>query len=515
MARQPNKLIPADFPATPSQLVPPRVLVVAEFDGVDAIGHLVHAEGEVPAGLGISRAGLVAAGFESKVGTAFVIPRDGGPELVAVGAGPAGELTLAGVRDLAAALARATAPRSATVALDLSNLSLEPAAAAQAAVEGLILARYRYTVLQAKPKDTALVELQLTGSDLEALASGAAVGAVTARAAAVARDLTNTPAAHLTATDLATAAAELGTKHGFGVEALDLEQCIAEGFGGLLGVNRGSFEEPRMIKLTHVPSGEPTGHLALVGKGIMYDSGGISLKPSDPMHLLMKTDMGGAASILGMFTALRDLGVRARVTGFLSCTDNVPSGTAYVLGDVLTIRGGTTVEVKNTDAEGRLVMADALVLATEERPDAILDIATLTGAALVSLGPSVAPLMANNDDVAAQVEAAAGVTDEPVWRLPLEKRYRKMLDSDIADISNLGGPFAGSITAALFLAEFVKDIPWGHLDVAGTMHTTADESWRSAGATGFGTRLLLEVARSFTAPQLPPPPPVPNTKGHP
>lgn len=501
MARRPNKLIPPDFSPIPSQLAPPVVRVVAAFDAVDAVGHLVAADGDVPAALGISRAGLAAAGFEGKVGTALVLPRDGGPELVAVGAGAVAELSSDVVRDLAAAFARATAPRSGTIGLDLTPLrGVEAAAVAQAAVEGAILARYRYDVLRATPKGAPLVELQLMGEDAAAFAAGATTGAITARAAAIARDLTNAPAAHLTATDMAEAAVELGARHGFDVEAMDLARCIEMGFGGLLGVNRGSTEEPRMIRLTYSPNGEPTGHLALVGKGIMYDSGGISLKPSDPMHLLMKTDMGGAASILGAFTALRDLGVTTRVTGFLSCTDNVPSGDAYVLGDILYIRGGTTVEVKNTDAEGRLVMADALVLATEEHPDAIVDIATLTGASLVSLGTHVAPLMANNADVVAQVQAAAAVTDESVWQLPLEKRYRKLLDSDIADISNLGGPNAGSITAALFLAEFVGDIPWGHLDVAGTMHANANDSWRSAGATGFGARLLVELARTFAVP---------------
>ncbi|MGM0384475.1 MAG: leucyl aminopeptidase family protein [Actinomycetota bacterium] len=500
MTRRPAKLIPADFTPIPSQVSPARVRAVEALTGVEAIGFLVPTEGDAPAALGISRAGLAAAGFDGKLGTALVIPRDGGPELVAVGAGDLGELTVDGVRDLAAAFSRATAARSAVVGLDLSAVQIEPATAAQAAVEGVLLARYRYNVLRSEPKDTALAELQLTGADVVKLEDGAAMGVATARAAVVARDLTNTPAAHLTATDMAESAVELGAANGFGVEALDLEQCIAEGFGGLLGVNRGSAEEPRMIVLTYVPEGEPTGHLALVGKGIMYDSGGISLKPSDPMHLLMKTDMGGAASILGMFTALRDLGVRTRVTGYLSCTDNVPSGSAYVLGDVLTIRGGTTVEVKNTDAEGRLAMADALVLATEQSPDAIVDIATLTGATLVALGPLVAPVMGNNAAVVAQIEAASEATGEPVWELPLEKRYRKLLDSDIADISNLGGPFAGSITAALFLAEFVGDTPWGHLDVAGTMHASSDDSWRSAGATGFGARLLVELARSFTVP---------------
>lgn len=501
MPRRPNKLIPDSFSPVPSQLAPAVVRVASTFDGVDAVGHLVPADGEVPAALGISRAGLAAAGFEGRIGTALVLPRDEGPELVAVGSGQASDLTPDDLRDLAAAFARATAPRSAAIGLDLTPLAgVDPATAAQAVVEGVLLARYRYNALRSNPKDTQLTELLLSGPDTEALAAGAVTGAVTARAALVARDLTNTPAAHLTATDMAEVAFELGQRHGFEVEAQDLGQCIAAGFGGLLGVNRGSSEEPRMIRLTYSPNGEPTGHLALVGKGIMYDSGGISLKPSDPMHLLMKTDMGGTASILGAFTALRDLGVTTRVTAFLSCTDNVPSGGAYVLGDVLYIRGGKTVEVKNTDAEGRLVMADALVLATEEQPDAIVDIATLTGATLVALGPLVAPLMGNDPGVVAQIEAAAATSGESVWELPLERRYRKLLDSDIADISNLGGPNAGSITAALFLAEFVGNTPWGHLDVAGTMHASADDSWRSAGATGFGARLLVELARNFTVP---------------
>ena len=252
-----------------------------------------------------------------------------------------------------------------------------------------------------------------------------------------------------------------------------------------------------MIKLVYTPDGGGAGHLGLVGKGIMYDSGGISLKPSDPMHLLMKMDMGGAASVLATFTALRALRATATVTGWLMCTDNMPSGSAYKLGDVLTARGGTTVEVKNTDAEGRLVMMDAIALANEDGVDTIIDIATLTGAALMALGPSMAAVIGNDPTTVARVKAAAAATDEPVWELPLEKKYRKQLDSDVADISNLGGPYAGATTAALFLAEFVGETPWAHLDIAGTMQSSEDDAWRSKGATGFGARLLIDVARGF------------------
>ncbi|WP_337026903.1 leucyl aminopeptidase family protein, partial [Microbacterium sp. LB16] len=216
------------------------------------------------------------------------------------------------------------------------------------------------------------------------------------------------------------------------------------------------------------------------------------------MHLLMKMDMGGAAAVLGAFVGLRDAGVTAQVTGWLMCTDNMPSGTAYKLGDVLTARGGTTIEVKNTDAEGRLVMSDALVLATEDGVDAIVDIATLTGAALVSLGAATAPVFGNDQATVDLVRAASDAVDESVWQLPLEQKYRKQLDSEIADIANLGGPFAGATTAALFLQHFVGETPWAHLDIAGTMQTEKDDSWRTAGATGFGARLLLETARTYT-----------------
>lgn len=257
-----------------------------------------------------------------------------------------------------------------------------------------------------------------------------------------------------------------------------------------------------MIKVTYRPD-DADAHLALVGKGIMYDSGGISLKPSNAMHAAMKLDMMGAAGVFAAMTSLRELGVTTAVTGWLMCTDNMPSGSATKLGDVLTIRGGTTVEVKNTDAEGRLVLADGLVLATEEerRPDAIVDIATLTGAAMAALGTRTAAMLANNDAVAEQLQTAADASDENIWRFPLDHRYREQLKSNVADLSNIGGQYAGVILAALFLNEFVDGLPWGHLDIAGTMQSESDDLWRSTGSTGFGARLLAEFAASFEKPE--------------
>jgi leucyl aminopeptidase len=426
-----------------------------------------------------------------------VVPRKGGPSVVAVGIGDPAELTPAVRRDAAAAFARAASKHSrlATTLADADDAE----AAAQAVVEGVMLARYRYSALKKEANGTALAELVLVAPSGQAAAveRGAERGRVLAGAAQLARDLANTPPGHLTASRLADVAVAVAATSGLGVEIFDGEALAALGCGGLLGVNAGSAEPPRMIKLTYRPA-RPTGHLAMVGKGVMYDSGGISLKPTDPMHAAMKMDMSGAAAVLSAMSALQALGCRTSVTGFLLCTDNMPSGSAMKLGDVLRIRGGTTVEIHNTDAEGRLLLADGLALALEEEPDAVVDIATLTGACVVALGQAVAGVFGNDQAWVDQVTAASTAADEPVWQLPLEKqRYRKLLDSDIADLKNVGGPYGGSITAAVFLSEFVGDVPWAHLDIAGPMKVDADESWRSKGATGFGTRLLAELAVNF------------------
>ena len=505
MSRNPSLLIPADYRPVPSEGASVDVSAVATLDAssLDAVAVLVPADGDLPGDLGtdLDRAALAAAGFDGSPGSTLVVPRSDAAVLVLVGAGPAGALDAAGLRDAVAVAARATARTGGRLGIRVPSTDLSAAEAGQAATEGALLARYRFTALRAAHPEKPLTHLVLAleGADADEVGAGAATGVVMSRAAAVARDLANGPPAHLTASAMADVAAELGARYGFEVESFGKAELIELGCGGILGVNAGSTEEPRMVKLRYAPEGEATGHLGLVGKGIMYDSGGISIKPSDPMHLLMKMDMGGAAAVLGAFTALRDLGTTSAVTGWLMCTDNMPSGSAYKLGDVLTARGGTTVEIKNTDAEGRLAMMDALVLAVEEGVDAVIDIATLTGAILVALGQSTAGLYGNDRELVGLLKEAAQATDEPVWQLPLEKKYRKQLDSEVADISNLGGPFAGSTTAALFLQEFVGDTPWAHVDIAGTMQVDSDEAWRSKGATGFGARLLAEVARSYTA----------------
>jgi leucyl aminopeptidase len=499
---------PAVFDPIPSVQQAAAVTVrVAEAvpPAAGAVGVPVTSDGEVPVQLGLSREALAGAGFTAEVGQTWLLPRSEGPFLVAVGIGDRAALDATRLRDAAAAFAQA-AGRQSHLAGPLADVpNVAPDVAAQAAVEGVLLARYRYNALKGQPQGTPLTEVTIVApaGRHEALARGVERGRITAAATNLARDLNNTPGGLLTATRFGEVAQEIGPGRGLEVEVFDKEALIELGCGGLLGVNAGSVEPPRMIKLTYRPQGAATGHLALVGKGVMYDSGGLSLKPSDPIHAAMKLDMSGAGAVFGAMTALRDLGCPTQVTAYLMCTDNMPSGSATRLGDVLTIRGGKTVEVQNIDAEGRLVMSDALVLATEERPapDAIVTIATLTGAAMRTFGDEMAPILGTNQALVDQALAAGERTDELLWQLPLIKRYRKWLDSEIADLRNMGGENAGTITAALFMAEFVGQTPFAHVDMCGTMKVDADSGWNPRGATAFGTRLLIELAQRFTAPR--------------
>ncbi|WP_298131661.1 M17 family peptidase N-terminal domain-containing protein [Micropruina sp.] len=464
-----------------------------------AVGHIVF-DGEAPeARTGLSAERAAALGFTGKPGQTLVLTSAEGPVDVLVGGGDADALTTTVLRDLASHLARAV-PSQEKLALVLPRADVPTAEAAAAALEGASLARYVYRIGEDGP-EARLASLDLiVGEDaVDDARAGLARGLEIVKAAKLARDLAGTPGGILTATKLAGVAAELCPQAGLEVEIFDEQALIELGCGGLLGINLGSVEPPAMIKMVYRPEGEPTGKLTLVGKGIMYDAGGLALKPGDEVHATMKNDMTGAAAILGAMTALRALGCRAQVTGYLMCTDNMPSGSALRLGDIVVMRGGKTVEVINTDAEGRMVMADALVLATEEPVDAIIDIATLTGAAMRALGTEIAAVMGNNTGLLDQVKTAAERVDEPVWELPLAHRYRAELNSPIADLRNLGGVNAGSITAALFLEEFVAGKPWVHIDIAGTAQSGAAKKWINHGPTGFGARLLIDVALNFRA----------------
>ena len=467
-----------------------------------AVGYAVGSKGSVPRQLGMNRTALADTGFEGKPGQTLVIPSNEGT-VVAVGIGDAGELDVKGLRDAAAAFAR-SASKHAHLATNLADVGgVDADEAARAVTEGVLLASYTYVGL--KNDESVASELEsltlIVGAKRSKLAEqGATVGRIVSGAATFARELANTPPTYLNAKDIAEKAVALAPDAGLEVEVFDKDDLLAMGCGGMIGVNRGSTEPPRMVKLTYSPT-NPQGHLAMVGKGIMYDSGGISIKGGDAFHQAMKMDMSGAAAVLSAMSALKDLGCQTKVTAWLMCTDNMPSGSALKLGDVLTMRNGKTVEVLNTDAEGRLVLADGLSLAAEEEPDAIIDIATLTGAVLSALGPDIAGLLGTDQTWVDAVAAASERVDEPVWQLPLDRtRYRKLLDSPYADMKNIGGPYAGTITASIFLSEFTGDVPYAHLDIAGPMKQDSASGIYSKGASGFGTRLLIDVACNFTPP---------------
>lgn len=451
---------------------------------------------------GLPAASLRAQGFSGSVDqVAFVVDANG-RSTIALGVGPSKAVDDHRLRRVGAQAVRAGA-RSKRLAVDVLELvashdASERSAAVRALAEGIVLGSYRFTEYRSAPKPVALAAVTVAGVSGKGLLDAFAQGLKIGEAQNFARDLVNRPGGDLTPAALAQEAVKLARRERLTVEVLNLAQIRRQKLGGLLGVNRGSTHEPRFVKLTYAPR-SPKGTLALVGKGITFDSGGLSIKTGEGM-MTMKMDMGGAAAVLGCFAALRAVAPSCKVVGYLPMTDNMSDGDATRPGDVLTIRNGTTVEVLNTDAEGRLILADALSLATEDKPDAIVDLATLTGAVEVALGGRIAAVMANNDKWIAEVESAARAAGERVWPLPLPSDYRPFLDSDVADLRNIsksrGG---GTITAGLFLQEFVgSDIPWAHLDIAATAWSDSDDAETTKGGTGFGVRTLIELARSFT-----------------
>jgi leucyl aminopeptidase len=317
---------------------------------------------------------------------------------------------------------------------------------------------------------------------------------VTAGVATV-RDLVNTPAGHLHPKDLADAAVRLATKSGLEVEVLDERALRRRGYGGILGVGQGSANPPRLVRIAYRPA-RPTAHLALVGKGITFDTGGLSIKPPLGMEW-MKSDMGGAAAVIAATVAIAQLRVPLSVTTYAPLAENMPSGSATRPSDVLTMYGGRTVEVLNTDAEGRLVLADALVRAAEDEPDVVVDLATLTGAQLVALGTRVAGVMGNDDTTRDLFHRAASDAGEATWPMPLPEELRKGLDSQVADLTNHDpGRMGGMLVGGLFLREFVADdLPWVHVDLAGPAFNKEDAyGYTPRGGTGYGVRTLVTLA---------------------
>ncbi|HEY7948481.1 MAG TPA: leucyl aminopeptidase [Acidimicrobiales bacterium] len=461
--------------------------------------------------VGLDRAVAERRGFTGKVGRTLVALGAGGaPAIVFVGCGDARKASLETLRRAGAAFVRA-AGRSGTGLIVLpSGVTGESGdgadgRAAQAVAEGALLATYRFVGHKSEDDEGQIDRLVVVGEGLVASAArrGIERGIRVAQAVTLARDLVNEPPSTMTPRRMAEIAQEeLGSNGAVTLEIWDEQRIADERLGGLQGVARGSAEPPRLIRATYEPADpvEIDGHVphvVLVGKGITFDSGGLSLKTAGGM-MTMKTDMSGAAAVMAALSACGDLGVRIRVTAVAPITENMPGGRATKPGDVLTIRNGKTIEVLNTDAEGRLVLADALSLAAEMEPDAIIDLATLTGACVVALGDSVAGLFGNDDSFSGRVTEASARAGEPTWPLPLPDEYRKHIDSDIADMKNIGKTGeAGAISAALLLIRFVADVPWVHLDIAGPARSDENDGVLTKGGTGFGVRTLLELLDGY------------------
>jgi leucyl aminopeptidase len=455
----------------------------------------------IPGGLLAALSSLRATGALDEVSRFPTLGALPATTVVAVGLGPVADDGRydAEVLRRAAGSALRTLAGSATVLIGLATVDGDDDAASagrvRAIAEGALLGSYtfnRFRSHDTRPDPVGDVIVAAPASDANTAAVRLAT--VVAQATALCRDLVNTPASHLHPADLARVAKTTCTPLGLRVDVLD-EVALAEGgYGGLLGVGSGSAHPPRLVRIAYsTGAGDPAIHL--VGKGITFDSGGLSLKPNDGM-ITMKCDMAGAAAVLACLSAIAQLKPDINVVGWLAIAENMPSGTAGRPSDVITIHDGRTVEVLNTDAEGRLVLADGIARACEEQPAMVVDVATLTGAQMVALGARTSAVMGNDQALIDQILAAAGGVGEGLWPMPLPEYLRKELRSEIADLKNIGnGRWGGMLTAALFLREFVADgVPWAHLDIAGAAFNSS-EAWgyTPVGGTGAMVRTFVEL----------------------
>jgi leucyl aminopeptidase len=439
--------------------------------------------------------GLVTAGEAKPKHRHLAVVHAGGKRWILVGLGKRDELDAERVR-VAAAVAYGRARELGAKRLCWETPHKVDPEMAAAIVESTILAGYRFDRFKGKPPEEPAGLEALVVSAHDDLGAVVAEAEIVARAVNAARNLQNTPANEMAPRHLADAARVLGELDGVTVEVEGREGLERLGMGSFGAVARGSHEEPALITLRY-EGPDPRGPvLGLVGKAVTFDSGGISIKPANKMSE-MKFDMSGGAAVLGAIEAIAELHLPVRIVAVVGATENMPSGHAVKPGDVVRAANGTTIEVINTDAEGRLVLADCLTHAVNLGAERLVDIATLTGAIITALGNTHAGLMASDDDWAQQVQDAAASTGELVWRLPLHAEYAKALDSETADIMNVNETRkAGSIVAAQFLERFTGDVPWAHLDIAGTAWGTS-RPYTPKGGTGFGVRLFVALARSL------------------
>lgn len=490
-----------------------ELVVVNLFEGVTEPSGALKAVDEALGGL-ISQ--IIAAGdFKGKIGETHVLYTNGAlpsKRVLITGLGKEEDFKLSRARQAAAAAAKRVRALGligfSTVVHGAGRGGLSVGDAAQALVEGSLLGAYRFDSYKRdggdkdKPEIVAMTVLEADADKLAAVGEGARAGQIVGEQANWARDLVNEPANYLTPRELARRISERAESVGLKVDVLGEKQMAELGAGSFLGIAQGSTEEGQFIVLEHIPQGVdlatvPT--VVLVGKAITFDTGGISIKPTEGMWR-MKDDMGGGAATAAALLATASLNLPVHAVGLIPSTENMPAGNAIKPSDVVKAINGKTVEIISTDAEGRQVLADALCYAARYNPTAVVDIATLTGSMVVALGPEIAGVFCDDDDLRGRLLAASELTGEALWPMPIWKPYRKLIDTDVADMKNSGGRWGGSIIAALFLREFAEGYPWAHLDIAGPVWQEESNPFLARGANGFGARLLFELLKGYCTP---------------
>lgn len=496
------------------QSVDDELIAVNLFEGVEMPGG---ATGAVDQAMGGAIREAIAQGdLRGKKGEALVLYTRGvlpARRVLVVGLGPRDRFSLQGVREAAAVAAkkaRELGVRSFSSIVHGAGAGGFPLeAAAQAVVEGTMLGLYRYRELKSEPPERPDPErftlVQFDAARLPEVEAGVRVGQIVAEAVCLARDLINRPANYATPTDLARLAVQIADEfEAMRCQVLSQEDAAQLGMGAFLGVAQGSDQPPAFIVMEHNPGREDLDTIVLVGKGITFDSGGISLKPSEKMDR-MRGDMGGAAAVLATMRAIGRLALPLHVVGLVPATENMPGGRAYKPGDVLRAMNGKTIEVLSTDAEGRLILADALAYAARFQPKAIVDLATLTGACVVALGQGVAAgLFSSDDGLRARLCAASEASGERIWPMPLYDEYLEAIESLTADLANVAGREGGVGTSAVFLQQFTGGYPWAHLDIAGMVFEERPDTPKrpphlQKGGTGFGVRLLVQFLRDWAS----------------
>jgi len=480
-------------------------VIVNHFEGVDKLDGDISA---VDKALGGAISQLVSQGeIKGKLNEVTIVHSLGklpADRVVVAGLGKPADLTVNKIRGAVAETCRQLRQKGvatiATSPLGAGINNISPESSAQAIAEGALLGLYAFRkhITREENKFGEIKQLLIVGSAKikSALEAGSHKGRVIAEATNLARDMINEPANFMTPSDMAEMAKKLAGAHGLEVSILDKEQMVELGMGALLGVARGSQQPPKFIILNYRGSDSAELNIALVGKGITFDSGGISLKPAEKMEE-MKGDKAGGAAVMAAMSAIAQLKPKINVTAIVPATENLPDGNAYKPGDILKAMSGKTIEVVSTDAEGRLILADALGYARKLGAKFIVDVATLTGACRVALGDICTGAFANNQDLANRVLSAGNEAGEYIWQMPMFDEYKEQNKSDVADIKNTGGRWGGAITAAKFLAEFAEDTPWVHLDIAGTSMTEKERTYTVKGATGVAVRTLINLALSL------------------